>query len=92
MELGDKRRVMISLPSALLKEVDGLAAMDNLNRSEFILQAMSRYLEQRRRLELRRRLREGYREMGNLNVALAEEDLALDQESLDLIARAAAEP
>ncbi len=81
------RRVMITLPSSLLQEVDGLAANDRVTRSEFIRQAMNRYLQQRRRLDLQERLKRGYQEMGGLNLALAEEGLALDQESLALIGK-----
>ena len=88
--MDDTRRIMVSLPAALLADLDDLAAMENLNRSEFIRQAMVRYLQQRRRTDFRRQLRQGYREMGSLNLALAEEDLALDQESLELIARSSA--
>lgn len=81
------RRVMITLPNTLLREVDGLAANDRVTRSEFIRQAMNRYLQQRRRLDLQQRLKRGYQEMGGLNLALAEEGLALDQESLALIGK-----
>lgn len=80
------RRVMIK-PSWLLQEVDGLAANDRVRRSEFIRRAMNRYLQQRRRLDLQERLKRGYQEMGGLNLALAEEGLALDQESLALIGK-----
>ncbi|MGE5590402.1 MAG: CopG family ribbon-helix-helix protein [Bacillota bacterium] len=81
------RRIMITLPNTLLREVDGLAANDRVTRSEFIRQAMNRYLQQRRRLDLQERLKRGYQEMGGLNLALAEEGLALDQESLALIGK-----
>lgn len=83
---------MISLPGALLQEVDGLAADLQVTRSEFIRQAMSRYLQQRRRLAFQERLKRGYQEMGGLNLALAEEGLALDQESLALIGKRVGRP
>ncbi len=70
------RRIVVSLPSSLLKEVDGLVAVEKRNRSEFIREAMRLYLEERKRSELRESLKRGYQEMASLNLALAEEGLA----------------
>lgn len=70
------RRIVVSLPNSLLKEVDGLVAVERRNRSEFIREAMRLYLEERKRSELRESLKRGYQEMASLNLALAEEGLA----------------
>ena len=79
------RKIMISLPSALLQEVDGIVALEKKNRSEFIREAMRLYLEERKKRDIRERLKRGYQEMAKINLALAEEGLALDRESLELI-------
>lgn len=79
------KKIMISLPSALLQEVDGIVALEKKNRSEFIREAMKLYLEERKKRDIRERLKRGYQEMAKINLALAEEGLALDRESLELI-------
>jgi len=71
----ESKRIMISLPSNLLQEVDGIVALEKGNRSEFIREAMRLYLEERKRRELREKLKRGYQEMASLNLALAEEGL-----------------
>lgn len=78
------RRIMITLPDSLLQEVDGIARQENRNRSEFIREAMRRYIEEKRRLELRERLKEGYRKMAGLNLELAGEAVAAENEALAL--------
>ena len=67
------KRVMITMPDSLLEEVDGFARQENRNRSEFIREVMRCYIDERRRIELRERLKEGYRKMSQLNRELAEE-------------------
>ncbi len=46
--LQNTKRIMISLPDHLLQEVDGIVAMENSNRSEFIRQAMKLYVGERK--------------------------------------------
>jgi len=78
------KRIMITLPDSLLQEVDGVAKRENRNRSEFIREAMRCYIEEKRRLELRERLKEGYRKMASLNLELATEAVAAENEALAL--------
>ncbi|RXZ79821.1 ribbon-helix-helix protein, CopG family [Paenibacillaceae bacterium] len=74
------KRIMISLPDNLLREVDGIVERENSNRSEFIRQAMKLYLIERKKRQIRESMQRGYMEMAliNLNMALeafqAEED------------------
>lgn len=74
------KRIMISLPDSLLAEVDGFIRRNHLNRSEFIREAVRRYMEEHRRRELRQRMKEGYLEMAELNLTLAEGAVAVDSE------------
>lgn len=76
--MGSSRRIVISLPNALLQEMDYIAAHEKKNRSQCILEAMSLYLEEKRRLDLRERLRRGYLEMASFNLSMAEEDIHLE--------------
>ena len=47
------KRIMISLPDHLLQEVDGIAQLENSNRSELIRQAMKLYLNERKKRYIR---------------------------------------
>ncbi|MGB9886139.1 MAG: CopG family ribbon-helix-helix protein [Moorellales bacterium] len=75
------RRIMISLPQSLLEEVDGLAAVERRNRSEFIREAMRVYIAERKRRTVREEMKRGYQEMAALNLALAQEHFALEEEA-----------
>lgn len=74
------KRIMISLPDSLLAEVDGIVAAEQLNRSEFIREAMKLYIAERKRRLLREQMKKGYLEMANINLALAVEHHRLESE------------
>lgn len=67
------KRIMISLPDYLLREVDGIVEKENLNRSEFIRQAMRVYLSERKKMFLRDSMQRGYMEMAKINLTIASE-------------------
>jgi CopG family transcriptional regulator/antitoxin EndoAI len=71
---------MISLPDSLLAEVDGIAAADQLNRSEFIRKAMNFYITECKRRLLREQMKKGYLEMAKINLALVVEHYRLEAE------------
>ena len=75
------KRIMISLPQALLKEVDGVVEMEKRTRSEFIREAMKLYLQERKKKQIRERMQEGYMEMARLNLALANEAINEENEA-----------
>lgn len=66
------KKILISLPDNLLKEVDSIVAMEKINRSEFVREAMKLYIREKRRIEMRDRLKKGYQQMAEINVKLAE--------------------
>lgn len=70
------KRVMVTLPYQLLEEVDRLVRAEKRNRSQLVAEAMTHYLRERKREQLRQELREGYIQMAKLNLQLAEEDTA----------------
>ena len=74
------KRIMISIPESLLKEVDGLVSMEKRNRSEFIREAMRLYISERKRRTLREQMKKGYQEMAAINLALALESYELESE------------
>jgi len=70
--LAQLKKILISLPDNLLKEVDSIVAMENINRSEFVREAMKLYIREKRRIEMRDRMKKGYQQMAEINVKLAE--------------------
>ena len=70
---------MISLPHNLLEEIDGFVQKDGSgNRSEFIREAMKLYLQEKRKQKIKENLRNGYIEMSELNLKLADEGIEYD--------------
>jgi CopG family transcriptional regulator/antitoxin EndoAI len=70
---------MVSVPAGLLQEVDGIAALENGNRSEVIRSAVRAYIAERRKRELRESMCRGYVEMGEINLSLAELGMGYDR-------------
>ena len=82
--MAETRRIMISLPSNLLQEVDGIVATEERTRSEFIREAMKLYLHERKKRYIREKMQKGYREMAQLNLTLANEALEAENEADDI--------
>lgn len=78
------KKILVSLPEELLEKVDSSAGRVRLNRSEFIRQALSQFLIEKHRMEIRERMKRGYEEMAGINSEWAE--LGLRHESDDLLA------
>ena len=76
--MAESKRIVISLPNSLLQEVDHIAQMEKRNRSEFIREAMRLYICERRKIQIRETMKNGYREMGPVNVALSEMGFELE--------------
>jgi CopG family transcriptional regulator/antitoxin EndoAI len=74
------KRIMISIPENLLKEVDGLASKEKRNRSEFIREAMKLYISEQNRRRLREQMKKGYQEMAHINLGLAMENYDVENE------------
>jgi CopG family transcriptional regulator/antitoxin EndoAI len=70
--LPDFRKIMISVPDALLREVDAAVNTHSGSRSELIRTALRMYLDEMRKRKTREALKAGYIEMGALNLELAE--------------------
>ena len=81
--MADSKRIMISLPESLLKEVDCIVSIEKTNRSEFVREAMKLYIREKNKIKLREKMKSGYQEMASINLALAEVGLSLDVSSLE---------
>jgi len=76
--LSHQKKILISLPDTLLTEVDNLATAQKINRSEFIREAMKRYVADQRRASLTASLKKGYEMMSDINLEIAEFSLKAD--------------
>lgn len=76
--MAELKKILISLPDNLLKEVDSIVSVENTNRSEFVREAMKLYIREKRKIELRERMKIGYLEMAEINSRLAEFCLCAD--------------
>lgn len=79
--MGETKRIMISLPQKLLTEVDGIVALENRTRSEFIREAMKLYLQERKKRQIRERMQSGYLEMAKINLTLSKEAIYAENEA-----------
>jgi CopG family transcriptional regulator/antitoxin EndoAI len=77
----ETKRVMFTLPSALLQEVDETVEKMETNRSSLIRKALECFLEEQRRQELRDLLKEGYLYRAQESLELAEDFFAAEQEA-----------
>jgi CopG family transcriptional regulator/antitoxin EndoAI len=80
--LADSKRIMISLPDSLLKEVDDIVCTKCNNRSEFIRTAMTYYIKEVKRTGSFDKMKFGYMEMAEINITLAEIGLTVDNETM----------
>lgn len=79
--MADVKRIMISLPESLLAEVDGIVTTERRNRSEFIRDALHSLLMERKRRGLREQMIKGYKEMAQINLAMAREHFEAESET-----------
>ena len=80
--MAQQKRILISLSDSLLSEVDALARAQNINRSEFIREAMKIYIRERKQIERCEQMKKGYIEMSKINLDIANECLYSDNEQL----------
>lgn len=81
--LAELKKILVSLPDSLLREVDEIVAMGKKNRSEFIREAMRLYIRERQKIEIREKMKKGYEEMARINSELTEEGANSDIEALE---------
>lgn len=67
------RRIIVTVPDHLLREVEALAALEPSQRNALILEAMRIYVAERKKRDMREQLKRGYETMARLNLSLAEE-------------------
>lgn len=70
--MADIRKILISLPDNLLKEVDYIVSVEKTNRSKFVREAMKLYIREKRKIEMMDGMKKGYQEMAEINLKLSE--------------------
>lgn len=74
------KKILISVPDNLLEEMDTLVSNEKTNRSMLVREAMSLYIREKHKVELRDNMRKGYEEMAEINLRLAEGCLGADND------------
>lgn len=76
------KKIMISIPDNLLEELDNMVSNEKTNRSMLVREAMTLYIREKHKLELRNKMKIGYEEMAEINLKLAEFCFDADEEQL----------
>ncbi|WP_027725087.1 CopG family ribbon-helix-helix protein [Tuberibacillus calidus] len=87
MPESNSKEIVVSLPQHLVQEMDGIARMDNINRSEFLHRAVSLYLRERNKKHIRETMRQGYMEMAKINLNIASEAFMAEEEAENTLGR-----
>ena len=87
----NKEKIVFTLPEGILSEVDKIIQMENSNREDFAKAAFQFYITQKKKLNLKETMLKGYKEMGRINLSLAElgmtDEISLENDSKGDIAK-----
>lgn len=78
--LADLKKITVSLPNNLAKELDYIVSIEKKDRNEFICDAMKLYIKEREKLRVREQLKIGYLKMAKVNIEFAEMGVCADFE------------
>lgn len=67
-----KEKIVFTLPDSLISEVDNIVQMENSNREDFAKAAFQFYITQKKKIDVKESMIKGYKEMGQINLSLAE--------------------
>ena len=76
-----KEKITFTLPDSLMSEVDHIVQMENSNRADFAKAAFQFY--QKKKIDLKECMIKGYKEMGQINLSLAELGMTNEVSSKD---------
>lgn len=82
--MAESKKILVSLPDTLLREVDEIVSLEKKNRSEFIREAMKFYIRERHKIEIREKMKKGYEEMARINSEWTEAGAYSDNQTLAL--------
>lgn len=81
--MAESKKILISVPETLLKEVDARVSCEQVSRSRLIQRAVRFYLSEQKKTERLRQMKTGYREMADINLELAEISFLADCQQAD---------
>lgn len=70
--MSELKKVLISIPDNLLKEIDSIVSVEKTNRSRFVREATKLYIREKRKIEMRDVMKIGYQDMAEINLKLVE--------------------
>lgn len=70
--MSKNKKILLSLSEELLRDLDLLTAQAGASRTDLIRHAVSAYVKEAKQAQLRGQLAQGYRQMGAINLSLAE--------------------
>lgn len=76
-------KIEFTLPDSLISEVDYIVKMENSNREDFAKAAFQFYITQKKKIDFKEYMIKGYKEMGQINLSLAELGMTNDISSDD---------
>ncbi|HCF48833.1 MAG TPA: CopG family transcriptional regulator [Syntrophomonas sp.] len=79
------KRIIITVPEALLFEMDSVTVTESKNRSEIVREAIRFYLGERRRLLILEQMKKGYLEMAAINLSIACENIGEEEALVNCI-------
>lgn len=79
------RRIIITVPEALLCEMETVTITESKNRSEIVREAIRFYLGERRRILAREQMKKGYLEMAEINLSIACENIGEEEALVNCI-------
>ena len=74
------KKVWVSLPDALLSEMDQIALVEQSRRGCIVRDAIRQYIDKHNRSLLVEQMKKGYQEMASINLTLAIEHYYLEAE------------
>ncbi len=77
-----EKEISLSLPDSLLSEIDFTARLEHNNRNDLIIRIVRSYLKEKRRLELKSAMMEGYLAMAEINLKIANDFIPADEIAL----------
>jgi CopG family transcriptional regulator/antitoxin EndoAI len=78
-----KEEITFTLPDYIISEVDHIVKMENSNRADFAKAAFQFYITQKKKIDFKECMIKGYKEMGQINLSLAELGMTNEVSSMD---------
>ncbi len=79
--MGKVKKLIVQLPHKLIREIDHFVD-DCSERNDFIREATKLYIYEKKRQQIRENLRNGYIEMSDINLQLADEGLSCEARTI----------